>query len=307
MSSLPRLAIVTPSFNTARYLGAAIQSVVDQDYRNFDYLVMDGGSTDGSLDALRGFGDQIRWISAKDNGQADAVRRGFEQTEGEILAWLNSDDVFAPGAFEAVAEFFAAHPEIDVVYGGADYIDADGRHISRCVHIEPFSKHRLFYYSDFMVQPATFFRRSAYQAVGGIDPELHYALDYDLWLKMAREHSFAHLPRQLASFRWLADNKTATGGFERLDEISRLCKRQGLNPPAYIQLERTNLYARQALTSLCRLRLPTAAKDMVNAAVTTFTCPRALLSLASLHTWHIVWVGQILRRRSLQQRPLMPC
>jgi glycosyltransferase involved in cell wall biosynthesis len=299
VSQLPRIAVVTPSYNTARYIGPAVRSVLDQSYSNYDYLVMDGGSTDGTLDILRGFGDRLHWVSEKDDGQADAVRRGFERTSGEILAWLNSDDTFSPGAFLAVAEYFAAHPEVDVVYGDATYVDPDGAHIADCVHIEPFSKRRLIYYSDFLVQPATFFRRSAYEAVGGINPKWHWALDYDLWLRLCQKHQFAYLPRNLAEFRWLADNKTATGSFGRLNEIGEIFRSQGFKPPAYIQLERVNLHVRDATTSLRRGKPQTAIADAFRVAKILLMSPRAILSLISPHTWRIVWVGQVLRRRSV--------
>src|SRR6185369_15417037 len=126
MSDRPRFAIVTPSFNTAKYIGDAIHSVLEQGYPYLDYLVMDGGSTDGTVEILRSFEGRVRFISEKDGGQADAIKRGFAQTDGDVLTWLNSDDFFAPGAFEAVAEFFAAHPEVDVVYGDANYVDHRG-------------------------------------------------------------------------------------------------------------------------------------------------------------------------------------
>src|SRR5579859_3357559 len=208
MTDRPRFAIVTPSFNTAKYIGDAIRSVLDQRFSNVDYLVMDGGSTDGTMEILRGFGEQIRWVSQRDDGQADAIKRGFAQTDGDILTWLNSDDYFCPGAFEAVAEFFATHPDVDVVYGDANYVDHRGQLISRCVHVEPFDRNRLFRYSDFIVQPAAFFRRRAYDAVGGVDPRFHWALDYDLWLKMARQFKFAYLSKVLACYRWLGNNKS---------------------------------------------------------------------------------------------------
>src|SRR5205814_7888102 len=138
---------------------------------------------------------------------------------------LNSDDTYEPGAFRAVGEFFRDHPDVALVYGEADYTDAQGELIAPCVHVEPYSKHRLFYYSDFIVQPAAFFRRSAFEAVGSLDPGIHWAMDYDLWLRMAQRFQVAHLPRLLAHFRWLADNKTATGGWGRLDEIGRIFQR----------------------------------------------------------------------------------
>src|SRR5579864_8605875 len=161
MSELPRIAVVTPSYNTGRYVGAAVASVLEQDYPNVDYLVMDGGSGDNTVDVLKSFGDRLRWTSARDEGQADAIARGFEQTKGDILSWLNADDTYAPGAFRVVAEYFAAHPDVALVYGDANFIDADGSVIAPCVHVEPFDLGRLSRYSDFIAQPAAFFRRSA--------------------------------------------------------------------------------------------------------------------------------------------------
>src|SRR3954470_16834954 len=184
----PSFAIVTPSYNTGGHVRAAIESVLAQDYPHVDYVVMDGGSTDGTVDVLKSFGPRLQWVSQKDKGQSDAINRGFAQTgEGkgdEVLGWLNSDDTYAPGAFRAVADFFAARPHVDLLYGDATYTDVRGQHIAKCVHVEPFSRHRLFHYSDFIVQPACFFRRRAFDAVGGVDVSIHWAMDYDLWLRI---------------------------------------------------------------------------------------------------------------------------
>ncbi len=299
MTDRPRFAIVTPSYNTAKYLGVAIRSVLDQDYPNLDYLVMDGGSTDGSVDVLRSFGERIRWVSEKDAGQADAIRRGFEQTEGEILTWLNSDDSFCPGAFNAVADFFADNPDVDVVYGDANYVDQGGELISRCVHVEPFDRERLFRYSDFIVQPAAFFRRRAYEAVGGVNPQFHWALDYDLWLKMAPKVRFSYLPQVLANYRWLGNNKSATGGADRLDEIESLFRGMGKSPPAYIQLERVNQHVRDGWAGIRKGHLVQALRHVLGAVTSLLSSPRAVGSLFSPHTWRIVWVGQVLRRRAV--------
>src|SRR3954466_7754018 len=118
-NSLPRLCIVTPSYNTGRYIGPAVRSVLAQDYPNVDYVVMDGGSTDGTVDVLRSFGPRLRWGSQKDKGQSDAIHRGVARagdgSPNEILGWLNSDDTYTPGAFRAVADFFAARPDVDLV------------------------------------------------------------------------------------------------------------------------------------------------------------------------------------------------
>ena len=295
----PSLAIVTPSYNTGRFIGPAVQSVLSQDYPHVDYIVMDGGSTDGTVDVLRSFGDRLRWVSQRDKGQSDAINRGFAQTRGEILGWLNSDDTYARGAFRAVADFFATHPDIDIVYGDATYTDSRGRHIDRCVHVEPYSRHRLRHYSDFIVQPATFFRRRAFEAVGGVDESIHWAMDYDLWLRLvAAGCKVAYLPRVLAHFRWLADNKTATGGFGRLKEIDRILARQGLGTPALVRLEWCNLYAADALAALRRGRVREAARSAAKVATALLSSPRAVASLLSPPTWRVIYTGQILRRRA---------
>ena len=291
------LFIVTPSFNTGRYIGDAIRSVFRQDWPAMDYLVMDGGSTDNTLDVLRGFGERLRWVSKPDGGQAAALRDAFARSRADVFAWLNADDVYTDDALRVAMDFLAAHPEVDVVYGDADYINADGDLISRCTHIEPYSAHRLLHYSDFIVQPATFFRRCAYEAAGGIDVSLHFAMDYDLWVKMARL-SVAYVPHLLAHYRWLTDNKTAIGGIHRLNEITRMMAAHGYGEPAYVRLERVNYHAQQAMGALKHGRLGGMAIEAAQAARALFSDPRALLSMAQPRTWRIIWTGQVLRNRA---------
>ena len=304
----PRFCIVTPSYNTGRYIGAAVRSVLEQDWPEVDYVVMDGGSTDGTVDVLKSFGPRLKWVSEKDEGQSDAINRGFARVGSgdgdEVLSWLNSDDTYAPGAFRAVAEYFAAHPEVDLVYGDATYTDPRGRHIARCVHVERYSKARLFHYGDYIVQPAAFFRRRAFEAVGGLDASIHWAMDYDLWLRIAaRGFRIAYTPKVLAHFRWLAENKTATGGWGRLDEIVEILRRQGHAPPAYIQLERCRQHAADALNALRRGHPGDAARSLAVGTRSLLSSPRALTSVFSPHVWHVIWVGQVLRARSaLAQR-----
>ena len=138
----PRISIVTPSYNQGAFLEETIRSVLLQGYPNLEYIVMDGGSTDGSVEVLRSFGDRVQWVSQNDGGQSDAINQGFARLGGDVLGWLNSDDTFAPGAFRTVMEFMAAHPDVALVYGDADFIDARGNRIGRCVHVEPFEAHR---------------------------------------------------------------------------------------------------------------------------------------------------------------------
>ena len=296
MADALTVSVITPCFNAAAHIRATVESVLAQDYPHVEYLVMDGGSTDGTLDVLRSFGQRVRWISEPDRGQADAINKGFAQTHGQILAWLNADDTYAPGAIRTAADFLANHPDIAVVYGNANFIDAEGKLIGPCAHIEPYNKHRLFHYSDFIVQPAAFFRRSAFQAVGGLDPNLNWTMDYDLWLKLARDRSMQHIPQVLADYRWLGESKTASGGWKRLEEIRTLLRRHGCGTPAYVRLECINAHLQDAVAGVRRGQPGTAAANVVRATATLLASPRAMRSLFSPHTWRIIYTGRVLRR-----------
>lgn len=300
MSSTPLVSIVTPSYNTGRFIGDAVDSVLSQDYRNVEFLVMDGGSTDATLSELRRFGPRLNWVSQPDRGQSDALNKGFLKAKGSIFGWLNSDDTYAPGAVSAAVEFLWANPDVAAVYGDATFIDAKGAEIAKCVHVEPFDRHRLLHYTDFIVQPTVFFRRSAFEAVGGIDTSLHWCMDYDLWLKMvAKGLKIAYLPKHLANFRWLADNKTATGDWGRLREIEKVVARYADGTHAYLRLEMLNLHLQEAKKKLKRFRLFGTTASLLRATQTYVTSARAIRSTFQGQTWKIVYTGQVLRKRAL--------
>jgi glycosyltransferase involved in cell wall biosynthesis len=196
----PPISIVTPSYNQAAYIERTIQSVLSQDVGGLEYLVMDGASTDGTLEILRRYTSRLRWQSAPDNGHADAVNRGFRATTGAVLGWLNSDDLYMPGAVRAVLDFLGDHPEVDVVYGDANHVDADDRFIER-YPTEPWNVARLAEVC-FISQPAAFFRRRVVEQHGGLDTSFPYSLDYEFWLRLeGRGVRFAYLPRILAATR----------------------------------------------------------------------------------------------------------
>ena len=283
---LPRVSLVTPCYNGMPWLRAAIDSVLGQDYPNLEYLVMDGGSTDGTVELLKEYGEQLTWVSAPDDGQADAIARGFERTTGEILGWLNADDTLKPGAIRAAVEALQAHPAAGLVYGQADFIDAEGRIIGPCTVVEPYSRQRLFYYGDYIIQPAAFFNRRAYAAAGGLDRSLHWAMDWDLWLRLARHHEVLYLDRKLASYRWLGSNKTAAGGFDRLQEVEAVARRHGCSGlPAYFRLEMARLLAERAGEELKRRHFLPMLGTLARAAAAIFTSWRAAASLLSPHVW----------------------
>jgi glycosyltransferase involved in cell wall biosynthesis len=223
----PLVSIVTPSFNQGAFIEATIESVLAQGYPRIEYLVVDGGSTDGTLDMLRRYKERVRWISEPDAGQADAINKGFRLTRGQILAWLNADDLYIPQAVSRAVEEFQAHPEAALVYGRAEFIDRAGHVIGPCTQVEPFDLQRLIHQLDFIVQPATFFRRESFMEAGELDSTLRYCLDYDLWIRLALRSPVRYLPEVLARARIYPETKTASGGMDRLDEIEHMIRRYG--------------------------------------------------------------------------------
>ena len=224
-----KVSIVTPSLNQGPYIRATIDSVLSQGYPELDYVVLDGGSTDETIDILRSYGPALSWRSEPDAGQADAINRGFATAGGELIGWLNADDVYLPGAIAAMVDAAAAAvgPDPALIYGGAEFIDAAGTPLGPCTHVRPYSRAALLNELDFIVQPATLFSRTAFEAVGGLDATLRYCFDYDLWLKLSERYPVAYLARTLAQVRLHATTKTSTGGLARLDEIERMVGRHG--------------------------------------------------------------------------------
>jgi glycosyltransferase involved in cell wall biosynthesis len=301
MSPMPRVSIVTPSFNQGRYIETTVRSVLAQDYPNIEYVVIDAASTDSTLDVLRRlsgeFPNRFRFVSEPDRGQTHALNKGVAQTTGEILGWLNSDDTFEPGAVAAAVAALKSRPDIDLVYGDANFVDSRDRIITRCAHVEPFDWHRLVHYSDFIVQPAAFFTRQAFDAVGGGDESLQWTMDYDLFLKIASRFKVAYLPRVMANFKWWGRNKSAVGGRERLAEIERITAAfGGKGLPAYTRLEAAFLDLRTAGAEVRRARMLPAVRYLVSATGRVLASPRAWRSLSSPACWRVMWAGQLLRR-----------
>ncbi|HEV7301014.1 MAG TPA: glycosyltransferase family 2 protein [Tepidisphaeraceae bacterium] len=297
MPTLPSITVVTPSYNQGRYVERTILSVLSQDYPDLQYIVCDARSTDETPAILQRYADQLTAIVEKDAGQSDAVNKGIAKAAGEIIGWLNSDDTYAAGALRSIGAYFAANPEVDVVYGNADYIDVDDRFIADCAHVEPWSHHRLIHYSDFIVQPACFFRKAAFDAVGGLDVTLHYAMDYDLWLRLAAAGGrFAYLPQKLAHYRWVGANKSATGGMDRLSELRQLGVRHGAGGlPAYCKLELINLRIGEAASLAKAVHPLRAAGKFASATGVLLTSPRGMASMFRPQVWRTILIGRKLR------------
>jgi glycosyltransferase involved in cell wall biosynthesis len=211
MLNLPLVSIITPSYNQVRFIEATLRSVLDQDYPNIEYLVVDGASTDGSVEIIRRYADRLAWwVSEKDSGQSEAVNKGLRRARGEIVGWLNSDDVYLPGAVSAVVAAFRSHPEAGLVYGDALAIDADNK---------PFNvmRARQNTLADLMAfniicQPAAFMRRSVLEQVNYLDPAYHLLMDNLLWMRMAQKAPLVYVPQTWAAARYHEQAKNRTRG-----------------------------------------------------------------------------------------------
>ena len=206
--TFPKISVITPSYNQAQYIEATINSVLRQSYPTLEYLVVDGGSTDGALDILRRYEGHLDWLSEPDEGQAQAINKGFKRSTGEIITWLNSDDLQLPGALHRVAKFFEQHPDVTVVYGDYHLINSRGKVVLQKQEIL-FDYNILLYGLDYISQPTTFFRRCIFDQVGYLDENLHFGLDWEYWLRIAsRGGQFVHIPYYLAATRWHTEAKT---------------------------------------------------------------------------------------------------
>jgi len=222
----PRVSIVTPSYNQGRFIRRTIESVLAQSYKNIEYLVVDGGSTDETHEVLRSFGDRVRWVSETDSGQAAAINKGLNAASGQIVGFLNSDDVLLPHAIEHVVEHFRNNLECDLVYGDAQYID-DSDAVIGTYRTAEYSFERLM--EDCCIcQPAAYWRASAGNAVGRLDEELQYAMDYDFWIRLDRAgFVLQHMPKTIAQSRLHVGAKTLRARPEIYREIFDVCRSRG--------------------------------------------------------------------------------
>jgi glycosyltransferase involved in cell wall biosynthesis len=213
MSLDKMISIVTPSFNQSAYLGQALESVRNQRYTSFEHIILDGGSTDGSVPLLEqsahANAGNLSWRSHPDAGQSAALNEGFQQAKGDIIGWLNADDRYRPDCFAHVAQAFARNPEIDIVYGDYTLMQHDGQHLSLRREIE-FSHFILKYHRVcYIPTTSTFFRRRVFDDGNQLRADLHYAMDLEFFIRLAGlGYRFHHLPRTLADFRLHPESKS---------------------------------------------------------------------------------------------------
>jgi glycosyltransferase involved in cell wall biosynthesis len=218
---------VTPSYNQDSFLEETIQSVLNQDYSNIEYLVVDGYSTDGSIDIIHNYAEQLTWwVSEPDRGQTDAINKGFSRARGEIFAWLNSDDTYQPEAVSEAVAYLNAHPEAGMVYGDANLVDAAGDIVGKFPASQTdYEKLRRGYVH--IPQQASFFRADLWRRVGPLDPTFYFAMDYDLWVRLAKIAPLHYHPRLWASFRLHGEGKSVISDDRCWPEMLRVHRREG--------------------------------------------------------------------------------
>lgn len=248
---LPLVSIVTPSFNQARYIEAAMQSVFAQDYPRIEYMIVDGGSNDGTVDLIKKNEDKIAWwVSEKDKGQTDAINKGLRRARGEIVAWLNSDDTYEPGAVSAAVKFLREHPEVGLVYGDCNFINEDGRVIGKFNAAQ--TDHRLLRQGYVHIpQQTAFFRAGLWRQVGPLDPTFYFAMDYDLWTRIAARSEIKYIPQTWANFRLHTSGKTIAADDRCWPEMVRVHYRDG---GSFFSVIVAKYYIRKLIAPLWNLR-----------------------------------------------------
>ena len=204
----PIVSIITPSYNQGCFIEETIKSVLAQDYKNIEYLIIDGGSSDNTVDIIKRYNSKLKWISEKDEGQADAINKGIKMSKGEIIYWLNSDDTLLPGVITNVIECFLRNPTTALVYGKSFFIDSNGKTIGN-VPFEPFI-YETFAVINYIPQPSAFFKREVYNVLNGFDTSMHYAFDYDLWIRIAQKFDVTFIPEYLSCYRLHKTSKTVS-------------------------------------------------------------------------------------------------
>ncbi len=213
MNNFPKISIITPTYNQGRYIQMTIDSVLNQNYPNLEYIIMDGGSTDDTVSILKSYNKNIIWFSEKDRGQTHAINKGLQIATGDIIAYINSDDVYKPNAFFKVARFFQDHPAAMWVTGLCDIVDENFREVRKPITWYKnfwllFHSYQVLLILDYVSQPSTFWRRALIDQVGCFDESLYLVMDYDYWLKIGKKYPLYVIPQYLSSFRTHPSSKT---------------------------------------------------------------------------------------------------
>ena len=219
-----KLSIITPSFNQGQFIEQCINSVINQDYPNIEYLIIDGASSDQTVDIIKKYEANITyWVSEKDSGQTSAINKGIIKSSGEIVAYLCSDDYYAPGIAKFIMNKFISDPNLDMIYGNCTFVDEQG-YIQRHKKSINFSRNKLLR-RNIIWQPTVFIRKYVFDEVGLFDEELHYAMDYEFWLRISEKFNIVNIDKDLAFYRWHKNSKTITSEIKHLKEAYSIARK----------------------------------------------------------------------------------
>jgi len=226
---LPKISIITPSYNQGQFIKETIDSVLSQNYPNLEYIVMDGGSTDDTISILKSYGGKIKWISKKDKGQTDAINKGLELATGDILAYLNSDDVMLSNTLNKIAKFFKENKNAAWVTGSYQIVDENSKIINSFAVksktlLRKIPNKSTLLVANYIIQPSTFWRRSLVDEIGFFNESLHYCMDFDYWLRVIEKFKLYTLPDKLSSFRIHGNSKGGVLYKKQFEEEHRLVK-----------------------------------------------------------------------------------
>jgi glycosyltransferase involved in cell wall biosynthesis len=224
-AELPLVTVVTPSYNQGRFIAATIESVLAQDYPNVEYMIIDGASTDDTAEVVARYAGRLTFVSEPDRGQSEAINKGFHRARGEYVAWLNSDDLFLPGAISAAVAALRTNPEAGAVYGEGYQIDEAGNVISRFAVTQKFNLWNLLNVSDYILQQTVFFRRSVFDDIGFLDEELHYGMDWDILMRIGLRYPLVYVPHDMGAIREYPTAKSFAGGAKRARELTAIMRR----------------------------------------------------------------------------------
>jgi glycosyltransferase involved in cell wall biosynthesis len=256
-----RISLVTPSYNQGEFIARTIESVLSQrgDFE-LSYHVVDGGSTDATLSILEHYRDRLSFVSEKDDGQVDAINKGLRRAQGDVVGWLNSDDVLLPGALAAVAAAFRARPQQEWLHGRCEIIDPADRPVREWVSLYKHVRAQRHSFDNlitenYVSQMTAFWRRSVHDQIDFLDPSLHYAFDYDLWLRLARRSAPLYLPQKLACFRWYPTSKSGAMFERQFREDAAVAARYAADKPIVLLRKRIKTEAIVGIyRALTRLR-----------------------------------------------------
>lgn len=274
------VSVITPCYNSAATLEATIQSVLGQTYPNIEYIIMDGASSDATAEVVQPYLPHLTFVSEPDNGQANAVNKGWQRAHGDVLAWLNADDQYTPDTVEIAVRYFDKYPDAMWLYGTATSIDEDGRMFPYRNYRDDWDYASLIEMGCFVNQPSVFLRRQVIDEFGYLDESLHFSLDYEYWLRIGRKYPAHYVPAVKVQIIRASTTKTESGGVPRLREAEAVARRYGApDLPGGVRHEWGWVFAEDFFRRVRQGRWDAAAEDFRQIWRYPLTLPRSFIKL----------------------------